>query len=201
MNYLAHAWLSFRSPEILLGNLISDFVKGKKKFDYPPEVLRGILLHRQIDGFTDQHEETRKVKRLFSPTYGLYSGPLADIVFDHFLARDPNEFPDDKALMSFTDWTYRELESQDSWFPPRFGLFFRFMREQNWLYHYQFRSGIYASFEGLRRRAKYMPDSAGACSILDQHYESLQTMYDNFFPQLKQFAERILRESDLSDKA
>lgn len=36
MNYLAHAYLSFNDPEILVGNLISDFVKGKKKFDYPP---------------------------------------------------------------------------------------------------------------------------------------------------------------------
>ncbi len=35
MNYLAHAYLSFNDPEILVGNMISDFVKGKKKFDYP----------------------------------------------------------------------------------------------------------------------------------------------------------------------
>ena len=31
VNYLAHAYLSFGDPEILTGNLISDFVKGKKK--------------------------------------------------------------------------------------------------------------------------------------------------------------------------
>lgn len=30
MNYLAHAYLSFDEPEILVGNMISDFVKGKK---------------------------------------------------------------------------------------------------------------------------------------------------------------------------
>jgi acyl carrier protein phosphodiesterase len=35
MNYLAHAYLSFNDPEILVGNMISDFVKGKKKFDFP----------------------------------------------------------------------------------------------------------------------------------------------------------------------
>ena len=33
MNYLAHAYLSFNKPDILAGNIISDFVKGKKKFD------------------------------------------------------------------------------------------------------------------------------------------------------------------------
>ena len=31
MNYLAHAYLSFGDPDILAGNMISDFVKGKKK--------------------------------------------------------------------------------------------------------------------------------------------------------------------------
>lgn len=32
MNYLAHAVLSFDDPDILTGNIISDFVKGKKNF-------------------------------------------------------------------------------------------------------------------------------------------------------------------------
>ena len=34
MNYLAHAYLSFGNEDILVGNMISDFVKGKKKYDY-----------------------------------------------------------------------------------------------------------------------------------------------------------------------
>jgi acyl carrier protein phosphodiesterase len=34
MNYLAHAYLSFNEPGILTGNMISDFVKGKRKYDY-----------------------------------------------------------------------------------------------------------------------------------------------------------------------
>jgi acyl carrier protein phosphodiesterase len=29
MNYLAHAVLSFQQPDILTGNMISDFVKGR----------------------------------------------------------------------------------------------------------------------------------------------------------------------------
>lgn len=35
MNYLAHAYFSFGDPAILTGNMISDYVKGKKQFDYP----------------------------------------------------------------------------------------------------------------------------------------------------------------------
>ena len=69
MNYLAHAYLSFGQPAILTGNMISDYVKGKKKFDYPPEILRGINLHRSIDQFTDNHPATREAKEVFRPAY------------------------------------------------------------------------------------------------------------------------------------
>ena len=66
MNYLAHAYLSFNRPGILVGNMISDFVKGKKKYDYPPDILSGIDLHRAIDDFTDMHPVTKSAKQFSS---------------------------------------------------------------------------------------------------------------------------------------
>ncbi len=42
MNYLAHAYFSFNQPPVIVGNLISDFIKGKKQFDYPAEIQKGI---------------------------------------------------------------------------------------------------------------------------------------------------------------
>ena len=50
-----------------MGNMISDFVKGKKKFDYPPGIQKGIMLHRAIDTFTDTHEATKLAKEVFRP--------------------------------------------------------------------------------------------------------------------------------------
>jgi hypothetical protein len=41
MNYLAHAYLSFNEPDILVGNLISDFVKGKNS-TIPRAFSRGL---------------------------------------------------------------------------------------------------------------------------------------------------------------
>ncbi len=79
MNYLAHAYLSFNDPEILVGNMISDFVKGKKKFDYPTGIQAGIMLHRIIDTFTDNHPCTGKAKS-FSAPLRLYSGAFIDVV-------------------------------------------------------------------------------------------------------------------------
>ena len=62
MNYLAHATLSFGNAEILTGNIIGDFVKGKEKLTYPVAIQKGITLHRLIDEFTDTHSITKQAK-------------------------------------------------------------------------------------------------------------------------------------------
>ena len=112
MNYLAHAYLSFGHPQILLGNMISDFVKGKKQFDYAPLVQKGIKLHRAIDSFTDTHPATKEMKKIFTPVYRLYAGAFGDIVYDYFLANDKKEFETDESLQQFSQNTYTLLEKQ-----------------------------------------------------------------------------------------
>ena len=88
MNYLAHSYLSFGDSEILVGNMISDYVKGKKKFDYPLAIQKGIMLHRTIDTFTDTHPATKAAIVFFKPVVGTYAGAFVDVVYDHFLAKD-----------------------------------------------------------------------------------------------------------------
>ena len=88
MNFLAHAQLSFHQPEILVGNMISDFVKGKKQYDFSPGIQQGIKLHRAIDQFTDTHPVTKELKQYFRLSYGLYAGVFTDVMYDYFLANE-----------------------------------------------------------------------------------------------------------------
>lgn len=138
MNYLAHAHLSFQQPDILLGNMISDYIKGKKRFDYPLAVQKGITLHRAIDNFTDTHAATQELKSFFRPQYRLYSGAFADIVYDHFLANDPKEFESETALQQFAKNTYLQLEARMDLFPPPFQKMFPYMKEYDWLSNYRY---------------------------------------------------------------
>src|ERR1044072_1885639 len=108
MNYLAHAWLSFHKPEILAGNMISDFVKGKKRFEFSAGIQQGIMLHRSIDTFTDAHAATKTAKQYFKPAVGLYAGAFVDVAYDHFLARDKNEFTE-QSLLRFSQEVYAVL--------------------------------------------------------------------------------------------
>ncbi len=67
MNYLAHAYLSFKNEEILVGNMISDFVKGGSKFNFPVNIQKGIMLHRMIDAFADLHPATKTAINILKP--------------------------------------------------------------------------------------------------------------------------------------
>ena len=187
MNYLAHAYLSFGDPDILAGNMISDFIKGKKKYEHSVRIQMGITLHRKIDEYTDSHPATRQAKEFLKKTAGSYAGAFVDIVYDHFLANDPYEFEED-ALAKFAQSTYLLLEPYQREFPEKFQRFFYYMQTQNWLLNYRSTEGIHNSFRGLCHRAKYIHDAEPVFEAFLIHYEELKMAYEFFFPHVKTFA-------------
>jgi acyl carrier protein phosphodiesterase len=194
MNYLAHAYLSFKQPQILAGNMISDFVKGKKQFDYETLILNGIKLHRSIDNFTDGHAATKEMKKIFKPAYGLYAGAFADIVYDYFLANDTNEFTSGETLEQFALNTYTILENYISVMPLGFRQMFPYMKSYNWLYNYRNEWAIQKSFAGMARRAKYITETDTAFNIFENNIHVMKPCYDEFFPLLKNHAAITLQE-------
>jgi acyl carrier protein phosphodiesterase len=193
MNYLAHAVLSFGHSDILIGNMISDFVKGRKKIDFPEAIQKGIQLHRLIDQFTDDHEVNRLARALFRPAYRLYAGAFVDVLYDHFLANDRSVFNKQRDLSVFTQQVYQQLNGSSTHLPSKFQNMLPYMQSQDWLYNYQFHSGLERSFEGLRRKALYIHETATAMKIFTDHNDELQQLYNAFFPQLRKFSEEQLR--------
>lgn len=194
MNYLAHAWLSFNHPQILVGNMISDFIKGKKQFDYPSIIHKGIQLHRAIDNFTDSHEATQQLKLFFKPQYRLYAGAFADVVYDHFLATDEAEFLTEADLNHFATTTYQILETNFTILPEAFQKMLPYMKEYNWLYNYRYKWGIEKSFAGLARRARYLPESAVAFEVFNANYDAMRLIYQQFFPDIKRFTAHQMQQ-------
>lgn len=199
MNYLAHAYFSFNEADTLVGNLISDFVKGRRQYDYPPGIHYGIRLHRAIDIFTDQHEATRQAKEIFRPHYRLYSGAFVDVVYDHFLANDAGHFSDDDALEHFVQDVYRKLETRYDLLPTIFqGMFLR-MRQQNWLFNYRHRWGIEKSMGGVVYRSQHLTESAQAFRLFEENYESLQQCYQIFEQDLAAFLQQYRAGNEPTD--
>lgn len=188
--------MSFNDPGFLTGNLISDFVKGKSRYEYPADIQKGITLHRAIDAYTDEHIATREAKKIFQPHYRLYSGAFMDVVYDHFLAIDKNEFPEE-SLLNFSQGVYTQLDGFTSYMPERFARMYPYMKSQNWLHNYRTLKGIEQSMQGVVRRAAYLSESKVAYELFSEHYQLLQAYYRQFWTDLKPFA---LREYELLKK-
>ena len=196
MNYLAHAYLSFNIPDILVGNMISDYVKGKKQFDYPTNIQKGIQLHRAIDTFTDAHALTKQAKQYLYPAVGTYCGAFVDVVYDHFLAIDTKQFTNNEQLQTIATSCYNILNINYNLLPEKFAMVLPYMQQQNWLYNYQFLWGIEKTFEGVTRRAKYLSSYGTAFELFEKHYVELQNCYAEFFPLLKAMVVKVLEAND-----
>jgi acyl carrier protein phosphodiesterase len=191
MNFLAHAYLSFHHKEILTGNMISDFVKGKARFNYPAGIQKGIVLHRAIDAYTDTHEATKTAMQVFRPAYRLYSGPIMDVLYDHFLAADDAVFTD-SSLLHFSQNVYSVLEEHAAHLPLHFTHLLPYMKAENWLYRYRTKEGIEKSLKGLVRRAAYMQESNTAITLFQEHYTFLNACYAVFIQDVKNYAKNEL---------
>ena len=193
MNFLAHAYLSFQHPQMLVGNMVSDFVKGAAKDKFVNDIRQGIILHREIDAFTDIHPATKKAKEIFRPYYRLYSGAIVDVLYDHFLAVDEEIFTE-HSLKYFTQDVYQTLEQHAATLPAQFVQVLYYMKMQDWLYNYKNERGIERSLKGLVRRAIYLEESGTAFSLFQENYALLQEYYREFFPDVKQFAKQRFQE-------
>ena len=194
MNYLAHAFLSFGNPSILTGNIISDFIKGRRIYSYNDDILKGIRLHRAIDDFTDHHSSTKAIKKYFSPHYGLYASVFTDIAYDYFIANDKKVFENIESLEKFSLICYDQLDQNYIYFPEEFKRVYASMKQHNWLYNYHLVSGIEFSFRGIDSRAKYMSDYTTAFEIFLKHKEQLQKYYNPFFSEIRLFAKLTLQQ-------
>lgn len=193
MNYLAHAYLSFSQEEILVGNFIADFVKGKMMLNYPQAITDGIRLHREIDRFTDSHPLVRAGQSYLRPQFGHYSTVITDIFFDYFLGKNWDKFSD-QPLKDFIEETFQILEKHSEFFPERFSKMFYWMRKDNWLLHYATLEGIQKSLIGLSKRTRFDSKMELAHLTLIEREAEFELIFFAFFKDLETFTQSKLTE-------
>lgn len=188
MNYLAHLYLSGESDEIKLGNFIGDFVKGNKYLQYPDQVAYGIKLHRSIDYFTDQHEDVKECIALLKPGYGRYSGIVADIFFDHFLAANWTEYSV-YTLRQFSKYSHAVFLSNFLLLPFRVKQFLPFLIQHKRLESYAQRENLAHVLDIMSRRTSLPQNSELAMHILNQEYYQFDSLFKSFFADLIEYVE------------
>jgi acyl carrier protein phosphodiesterase len=186
VNFLAHAYLSGGDKDIIIGNFIADAVKGKEYHTYRDGIIKGILLHRKIDTFTDSHPVVAQTKARLRTHFGKYSSVVSDIYYDHFLAIYWNEFSSE-SLSEFTENIYSIIRSEQHIMPEEVNYFFPYMVKQNWLFNYQSFQGLERVFSGMSRRAKFESHMENGVIVLKEHYTAFEEEFRSFFPHLQQY--------------
>jgi len=175
MNYLGHTYLSFDDNQIITGNFIADYVKGKKYLEYPEGIQQGILLHRMIDSYTDKNENFLQIKNYLNPFYGLYAGVVADIVVDHFLAANWEDFHPIR-LEDFSITVYKILEENYHYLPDRIKNFFSNFVGRNRLLSYSTVSGLEEALMIMSFRTSLPEKTKPTINHLKENYTGFENL-------------------------
>ncbi|NVK53505.1 MAG: DUF479 domain-containing protein [Flavobacteriaceae bacterium] len=197
MNFLAHLYLSQQNTNIIIGNFMADGIRANKFEHYAEEIKQGILLHREIDTFTDAHPIVRQSKRRLHPRYKHYKGVIIDIFYDHYLAknwRDYSAIPLDIYVQS----VYDLLQENRQVLPKKTQHMLPYMIEYNWLYNYQFIEGIQRVLNGMNNRTKQKSQMHLAVEDLQQFNLEFEQDFTTFFKDLQSFTHKKLLEFDNS---
>ena len=186
MNFLAHLYLSGNDEGLIIGNFIADMVKGKAYQNYPEPIQKGILLHRQIDSFTDNHPVFRVTKRRILLEQGRYSGVVVDMFYDHFLALEWARFSNQK-LDQFVCGNYRLLIKNFRMLPPRARFILPFMIRQNWLVNYANFEPLAKIFDRMDKRTDYQSGMKTGVETLKKHYPEIKNDFFGFMPEVVEF--------------
>lgn len=184
MNFLAHLYLSPGGGLVRVGNFMADAVKGRDWDRFPPDVVRGIQLHRAIDRFTDQHEEVRRFRRHFSPHLRHFSAVAQDVLFDHYLAERWMELGNGASLREFAQTCYTELEAAWDHLPDRTRRMTEALVRENWLEMYATEEGTHEILTQMSRRTLPGNGLDSAMVHFAPHKDRLSVHFDQFWPEL-----------------
>lgn len=183
MNYLAHLFLSGRTAEALVGGLLGDFVKGAIGDQHDARVRKGILLHRKIDRYTDDHEVVVASRRLVSKERRRFAGIMVDVFYDHFLARHWSRYAA-VPLEEFTREAYAILLQHHHDFPQRLQHIVPRMVHDDWLGSYRELWRVGAALDGISRRLRRSNTLTGGLGELEANYVRFEEHFLAFFPEL-----------------
>lgn len=188
MNFLAHIYLSGDQEELLVGNFMGDYVKGKQYLDFPENISRGIMLHRKIDQFTDLHPVTKESRAHIIHHYGKYSGIVIDILYDYLLALNWERYCS-VPLPHYVENVFSLLKKYYEVFPQGIKNWFPNFIRNNWLMSYSTLGGIETVLHRMSSRTTLPEHTDEVMKIFHSEIAAFNKEFNSFFPEIREFVE------------
>ena len=177
----------------MVGNFIADHIKGNQFTHLDTKIQQGIKLHRQIDTYTDAHKITRISKRRLHKRYGLFSGIIIDIFYDHYLAKNWNNYSV-IPLKIYVNSVYNLINSYRIVLPEKTLQMIPYMVKYNWLYNYKYKEGIKSVLDGMNKRTKNKGQIDLAINDLRLLDKDFEKDFESFFYDLQIFSHQKIKE-------
>ena len=149
-----------------------------------------------IDAFTDSHPVVTESKKRLRPYFHKYSPVIVDVFYDHFLAKNWNEYHS-QPLEEYVNDVYKLMKKNSNILPDKTKNMLPHMIQHNWLLGYAKLEGINRVLTGMSRRAKFDSKMDEATLFLEKDYSLYENEFEEFFPQLKKHS--TIQLATLSD--
>lgn len=184
MNWLAHVALSEPDPEIRLGNVLADLIKGEKRLGLPPAIRRGTDCHLFVDAFTDAHPVFLRSRARISPPRRRFASILVDLFFDHCLSLAWDHFHE-QPRMVFIREVYGQFDALSRERLPEARPFVEHMLAQDWLGDYISVAGIERTLARVSRRLHRPGLLVPMIDELTTNLTGLREDFAAFYPALR----------------
>jgi len=173
----------------MIGALLGDFAKADISGKYPHEVAQEIMLHRQIDRYTDSHPVVKSALLLFAEPRRRYAGILLDVFYDHVLAQRWASYSTTQR-QAFIERFYQALSAHEAILPDKLRDIMPMMIEQDWLGRYHDLAGVEWAIQRISQRLTRNGHLLReGLEDLRANYVALADGFDVFFPQLMAFVD------------
>ena len=189
MNFLAHFHLAWPDEGLVTGGLEGDYVKGPLRGALPPEIERGIRLHRAIDAYTDGHPLIQQLRRDLPQSMRRYAGILIDLSFDHYLSRHWSRYST-IPLAQFNHGIYRTLSNHEYVLSDGALVMSQRLIKFDLLNLYSDWETVLATATRIGQRFKRHNPFQDIDRDLSPARQTLERAFLNFYPQLQSFCEQ-----------
>ena len=192
MNFLAHLYLSGSDEQLMIGNFIADSVKGSAFKNYPEGIAKGIMLHRAIDFYSDNHPVFLQSVIRLRPKYRKYAGVIVDIFYDHFLAKNWKDYSE-KPLEQYANEVHALMLKNIFHFPERSIMFLKYAMRTNRMVSYATLNGIGETLYGMSRRTTFKSNMELSLNDLEESYLLFEKEFNDFFVDAREFVKEWLK--------
>jgi acyl carrier protein phosphodiesterase len=192
LNYLVHLYLAGKNPELQIGSIMGDFVKGPIPGHYPDKIRLGLQLHRQIDSLAQTSRYCRNSRQRLHSRFGHVRSIMVDIFYDHFLANQWPAYHADSLEVYAKDF-YLTLQEHAQWLPEGLARIVPRMTERNWLVAYREKPTVERALQHLASRLSRPTPLGEGVTELYLHEAELREDFEGFMDEAKNFAGTVLR--------